>query len=72
MKGKDRYKTINDYKYRIDDDAKLFAFPRAKAEKLKLLQRYVTQECENAWKRLPKQIAALKKEMLKELIDEVS
>ena len=72
MRGKKKLKQIDGFEYKVEEDDKLFELPRKKVDKLRMLQDYVTRECENAWRKLPKKIAVLKREMLKELIDEVS
>lgn len=47
----------------------IFQLPRGKKAKLQELKSYVMRECEKAWALLPREIATLKREYLRELID---
>ena len=53
-----------DYKH-----SNIFDLPRSSKERLQVLKRYVQKECEKAWSLLPREIATLKREYLRELID---
>lgn len=47
----------------------IFSLPRGKKAKLQELKSYVMRECEKAWSLLPREVATLKRQYLRELID---
>jgi len=47
----------------------IFNLPRGRKAKLQELKTYVMKECEKAWSQLPREIATLKRQYLRELID---
>lgn len=53
-----------DYKH-----SNIFDLPRGKKAKLQELKTYVMHECEKAWSLLPREVATLKRQYLRELID---
>ena len=53
-----------DYKH-----SNIFDLPRGSKDRLQVLKRYVQKECEKAWALLPREVATLKREYLRELID---
>lgn len=53
-----------DYKH-----SNIFDLPRGSKDRLQALKTYVMNECEKAWALLPREIATLKREYLRELID---
>lgn len=56
------------YEVTYDND-NIFSLPRGKKAKLEALKTYVMKECEKAWSQLPREVATLKREYLRELID---
>lgn len=48
---------------------KIFQLPRGSKNRLQALKAYVMHECEKAWSQLPREVATLKREYLRELID---
>lgn len=48
---------------------KIFSLPRGKKDRLQALKTYVQKECEKAWASKPREIATLKRQFLRELID---
>ena len=56
--------------YEVDcKHSNIFDMPRGSKDRLQVLKRYVQKECEKAWALLPREIATLKREYLRELID---
>lgn len=56
--------------YEIDyKHSNIFDLPRGSKDRLQVLKRYVQKECEKAWAMLPREIATLKREYLRELVD---
>lgn len=53
-----------DYKH-----SNIFSLPRGKKAKMEALKTYVMKECEKAWALLPREVATLKRQYLRELID---
>ena len=47
----------------------IFQLPRGSKNRLQALKTYVMHECEKAWSQLPREVATLKREYLRELID---
>lgn len=56
------------YEVTYNDDS-IFSLPRGKNAKLQALKTYVFKECEKAWSLLPREIATLKRQYLRELVD---
>lgn len=48
---------------------KIFSLPRGKKERLDTLRTFVLKECEKAWASQPREVATLKRQYLRELID---
>lgn len=59
-------KQVYEVSYNNDN---IFDLPRGKNAKLQALKTYVMKECEKAWKQLPREVATLKREYLRELVD---
>lgn len=51
---------------------KIFQLPRGKKERLDALRTFAFKECEKAWASQPREIATLKRQFLRELIDALS
>lgn len=47
----------------------IFDLPRGKKARLEALKTYVMKECEKAWNQLPREIATLKRQYLREMIE---
>lgn len=47
----------------------IFDLPRGKKERFNALRTFVFKECEKAWSQLPREIATLKRQYLRELIE---
>lgn len=47
----------------------IFDLPRGKNAKLQALKTYVFKECEKAWASQPREIATLKRQYLRELVE---
>lgn len=47
----------------------IFQLPRGKKERLNALRTFVFKECEKTWACQPREVATLKREYLRELID---
>lgn len=63
-------KKIDNQVYEIDyKHSNIFDLPRGKKAKLQELKTYVMHECEKAWALLPREVATLKRQYLRELID---
>lgn len=56
------------YEVTYDND-NIFSLPRGKKAKLEALKTYVMKECEKTWSQLPREVATLKRQYLRELID---
>ena len=56
------------YEVTYNDDS-IFSLPRGKTEKLNALKTYVFKECEKAWASQPREIATLKRQYLRELVE---
>lgn len=48
---------------------KIFSLPRGKKERLDTLRTFAFKECEKAWASQPREVATLKRQYLRELID---
>lgn len=56
--------------YEIDyKHSNIFDLPRGRIDRLQVLKTYVMKECEKTWALLPREVATLKREYLRELID---
>ena len=63
-------KKIDKQIYEVDyKHSNIFDLPRGSKDRLQALKTYVMNECEKAWALLPREIATLKREYLRELID---
>ena len=63
-------KKVDNQVYEVDyKHSNIFDLPRGKKAKLQELKSYVMQECEKAWALLPREVATLKRQYLRELID---
>ena len=51
------------------NDNSIFQLPRGKKAKLEALKTYVMKECEKAWSQLPREVATLKRQYLREMIE---
>ncbi len=61
---------IDNQVYEVDyRHSNIFDLPRGKKAKLQELKSYVMRECEKAWSLLPREVATLKRQYLRELID---
>ena len=67
--GKKTMRTVGGFEYEVGMNPNLFILPRAKSERKKLLKDFVFAECDKAWRNLPRQVAVLKKEFLKEILN---
>lgn len=70
---KNRTKRIigqQEFEVKHNDDS-LFQLPRANAERMKLLSTFVRRECEESWKKLPTNLATLKRQFLTELTNSI-
>lgn len=66
-------KKIDNQVYEVTyNNDNIFSLPRGKKAKLEALKTYVMKECEKAWSQLPREIATLKRQFLRELIDALS
>ena len=64
---------IDGFEYEVNfKDKNVFDIPAAKEDKLKMLKRFVHQECDKCWRTQPKQISTLKRQFLRELVDSIS
>ena len=71
--GKQTRININGFDYEVKfNDTNVFDIPAAKEDKLKMLKRFVHQECDKSWRTQPKQISTLKRQFLRELVDSLS
>lgn len=71
--GKQTRIKIDDFEYEVNfKDTNVFGIPAAKEDKLKMLKRFVLQECDKCWRTQPKQISTLKRQFLRELVDSLS
>ena len=63
-------KKIDNQVYEVThNNDNIFQLPRGKKAKLQELKSYVMKECEKAWSLLPREVATLKRQYLRELID---
>lgn len=63
-------KKVDHQVYEVDcKHSNIFDLPRGKKAKLQELKTYVMKECEKAWSLLPREVATLKRQYLRELID---
>lgn len=61
---------IDNQVYEVDyKHNNIFDLPRGKKAKMEALKTYVMKECEKAWALLPREVATLKRQYLRELID---
>lgn len=61
---------IDDFEYEVNfKDKNVFDIPAAKSDKLKMLKKFVLQECDKCWVTQPKQVTTLKRQFLRELVD---
>ena len=62
-------KQIDNQLYRIShDNDSIFQLPRSKKERVEILKKFVTNECDKCWSILPREVATLKREFLRELV----
>mgnify|MGYP003305292993 CR=1 FL=1 len=47
---------------------KIFSLPKCRFERLEALKAYVMKECGKSWSQLPREIATLKRQYLRELV----
>lgn len=47
----------------------IFSLPRSSKDRLQTLKAFVMKECEKAWASQPREVATLKRQYLRELID---
>lgn len=63
-------KKIDNQVYEVThNNDNIFQLPRGKKAKMEALKTYVMKECEKAWALLPREVATLKRQYLRELID---
>lgn len=63
-------KKIDHQVYEVDyKHSNIFDLPRGSKNRLQALKTYVQKECEKAWALLPREVATLKRQYLRELID---
>lgn len=63
-------KKVDHQVYEVDcKHSNIFDLPRGKRERLRTLKMYVMKECEKAWSQLPREIATLKRQYLREMIE---
>lgn len=53
-------------------DKSICYVPPTKKERLDMLKKYVMKECEKCWSTLPREVATLKRQFLRELVDSVN
>lgn len=64
---------IDNQVYEVDyKHSNIFDLPRGRIDRLQALKTYVMKECEKAWALLPREVATLKRQYLRELIDALS
>ena len=64
-------KKIGTQEFEIGNDDRLFHLPR-REEALQQLKIFVIKECEKCWRLEDKRVATLKRQFLRELIDDLS
>lgn len=63
-------KKIDNQVYEVTyNNDNIFSLPRGRKAKLQELKTYVFRECEKAWASQPREVATLKRQYLRELID---
>lgn len=74
MKKNKLYKTIDNQVYEVDHAHKnIFDIaPGNKRKNLQTLKQFVMKECYKTWRTQPRELATLKREFLKELLDSLS